>query len=163
VEAFGNFCDAAAMRGLRVELEFVPFWGIPDLGAAWDVVRRAGRPNAGIPVDTWHLQKGSADFERDLQLLAELPPDIVTNIQLADAQLASEAENLYAQGRLRRFPFDGELAIDRIARIVARNGTLRRIGTEIFGAAIDELSNVEAGRRSASATRAVIERTRQTP
>src|SRR5262249_31545627 len=74
VRAFADFCDAAGRRDMRVDLEFVPFWGIPDLPAAWDIVGAADRPNGGILVDTWHMAKGSTDIERDLALLASLPP-----------------------------------------------------------------------------------------
>jgi sugar phosphate isomerase/epimerase len=158
VRDFGRFCDAAAAVDLRVELEFVPYWGIPDLPAAWEILRGTNRPNAGILVDTWHLQKGSSDFERDLQLLAQIPTRLITSIQVADAMLATEADSIQSEGRLRRFPGDGELAIERIVKIADRDGTLRLVGTEIFGRAIDGLSNREAGNRCAIATKAVITR-----
>jgi sugar phosphate isomerase/epimerase len=158
IRDFGRFCDAAAAVDLRVELEFVPYWGIPDLPAAWEILRGADRPNAGILVDTWHLQKGSSDFEADLRLLAQIPTELITNIQLADAMLATEADSIQSEGRLRRFPGDGELAIERILEIVDWEGTLRFAGTEIFGPAIDGLSNSEAGNRCAMATTAVMTR-----
>jgi sugar phosphate isomerase/epimerase len=152
IDSFGIFCDAAAARSMRVELEFVPFWGIPSLGMAWDIVSGADRPDSGLLVDTWHLQKGSEDFEADLLLLAAIPADRLANVQLADAVLAPQADSLWAEGRYRRFPGDGELAIHRIVRTVVAAGGLRRIGTEIFGPAIDELSLEAAGRRSAGTT-----------
>ena len=156
VKTFGRFCDAAATRGIRVELEFVPIWGIPDLATAWEIVRRAERPNAGLLVDTWHLQKGSTDFEADLLLLESIPGEQLANLQLADATLSPEAGSLFEQNRFRRFPGDGELAVQRVTDLIAGKGGLRRIGTEIFGDAIDELSAEEAGRRSAAATRGVL-------
>lgn len=158
IRDFGRFCDAAAAVDLRVELEFVPYWGIPDLPAAWEILRGADRPNAGILVDTWHLQKGSSDFEADLRLLAQIPTELITNIQLADAMLATEADSIQSEGRLRRFPGDGQLAIERIVNVIDREGTLRLAGTEIFGPVIDGLSNSEAGRRCAMATRAALTR-----
>jgi sugar phosphate isomerase/epimerase len=156
VGSFGRFCDAAATRGIRVELEFVPIWGIPDLATAWEIVRRADRPNAGLLVDTWHLQKGSSNFEADLLLLESIPAGQLANLQLADATCSPEADALFDQNRFRRFPGDGELAVGRIARIIAAKGGLRRIGTEIFGRVIDDLSAEEAGRRSAAASRSVL-------
>ena len=156
VEAFGRFCDTAAPRGIRVELEFVPIWGIPDLTTAWEIVRRADRQNAGLLVDTWHLQKGSTDFEADLLLLESIPAEQLANLQLADAAGTPDADSLFAQNRFRRFPGDGELEIQRVTQIITAKGGLRRIGTEIFGQAIDDLSAEEAGRRSAAATRSVL-------
>lgn len=158
VESFGVFCDAARDRGMRVELEFVPFWGIPDLPAAWDIVQLADRPESGLLVDTWHLQKGTADFERDLALLETIPPQRLANIQLADATLESASDTVFGENRFRRFPGDGELAIDRVVSIIAGKGGLRRVGAEIFGAEIDQLTNAQAGERCASSTRDVLDR-----
>lgn len=157
VESFGNFCDAAAKRRMRVELEFVPFWGIPDLPAAWDIVRQADRPNGGILIDTWHLQKGSNDFERDVALLATVPANCIQNVQVADATIKPKADSIYAEGRFRTFPGNGELAINRVVHLVAAKGNLQWIGPEIFGAAIDDLSNVEAGNRMGASVKSVVD------
>jgi sugar phosphate isomerase/epimerase len=110
-DTFGTFCDAAAGHEIRVELEFVPYWGIPDLTAAWKIVQGAGRGNSGIMIDTWHFQKGSRDFEADLALLRTIPGRYLTSIQLADGAVTPEADSLRGEGTLRRFPGDGELAL----------------------------------------------------
>jgi sugar phosphate isomerase/epimerase len=158
VDAFGSFCDDAAARGLRIELEFVPYWGVPDLPAAWDIVRGADRPNSGLLIDTWHLYKGSTDLERDLDLLATIPSGRLCSVQLADGIAAAQADTLYGDGRFRRFPGDGEFDLPRVVRLVEGRGALSTIGTEIFGDAIDSLSTVEAGRRSRAATEEVLRR-----
>lgn len=157
IEHFGRFCDAAAKRGIRVELEFVPFWGIPSLEMAWDIVRGANRPDSGLLIDTWHLLKGTQDLSTDLQLLSEIPAERLANIQLADALITPQAEELYAEGRFRRFPGDGELDITKIVAAIDTKGGLKRIGTEIFGAAIDELTLADAGRRSAATTEQALQ------
>jgi len=107
------------------------------------------------------LWKPMADLERDLALLATIPAERLANIQLADALTLPQAETLYGDGRFRRFPGEGELAIDHIVRIIDGRGGLRRIGTEIFGEAIDGLSLAEAGRRSAVSTLGAIVRARR--
>jgi sugar phosphate isomerase/epimerase len=119
VESFAAFCDAAAARKLRVELEFVPIWGLGTLQLAWDIAREANRPESALLVDTWHLQKGSPDFESDLQLLATIPAQRLANIQLADATLAMQSESLHRESGLRRFPGDGDLENDRIVSVIA--------------------------------------------
>ncbi len=154
--SFANFCDAAAARNMYVELEFVPFWGIPNLQFAWDIIRLAGRSNSGILVDTWHLQMGSADFENNLTLFESIPAQHLRSIQLADAKLKPQAETLYQEGRFRLFPGDGELALERMVRILLDKGGLENIGTEIFGGAIDQLSSSEAGRRSAESIQQLL-------
>jgi sugar phosphate isomerase/epimerase len=156
IDAFGTFCDAAASRGIRVELEFVPYWGIPDLATAWKIVSGAGRPNSGIMIDTWHFQKGSVNFAADLGLLATIPARYLWSVQLADAMVAAEADSLRGEGRLRRFPGDGELALEQVVAIVAGKGGLRRIGAEIAGVHIDGLPVTEAGRLLGQTTRDLL-------
>jgi sugar phosphate isomerase/epimerase len=156
IKSFGDFCDEAAKRQMRVDLEFIPFWGIPDLPTAWEIVRQANRPNGGILVDTWHLQKGSTDFEHDLQLLASIPRGVIQSIQIGDAKLKPQADSLREEIRFRLFPGDGELANDRILKVLATTGGIRWIGPEVFGAAINDLSNIDAGRRSKTSLQSVI-------
>ena len=60
-ERFAVLCDAAADRDLQVALEFPAFATISDVATAWDVVRLADRPNAGILVDLWHHRRGGND------------------------------------------------------------------------------------------------------
>ena len=158
IDPFGRFCDAAARLGIRVALDFVPFWGIPDLSSAWEIVRRADRSNGGLLIDSWHLQKGSDDFERDIALIATIPGDRLADLQLADALLAPQSDTLYGEGRFRRFAGDGELALDRIVTAIAAPGGLRRIGPEIFGVAADMLDAGEAGRRGGDGIRMLLDR-----
>jgi sugar phosphate isomerase/epimerase len=158
VTAFAAFCDAAAGRGLRVELDFVPYWGIPDLTAAWDVVREANRANSGLVIDTWSLSKGSPDLAHDLDLLATIDADRLRTLQLADGIGAQWTDSLYTDERLRRFPGEGDFDVERIAAVVASRGGLTTVGTEIFGAAIDALTPAEAGRLSRRATDQVLRR-----
>ena len=60
-ERFAVLCDAAADRALQVALEFPAFATIADISTAWEVVRLADRPNAGILVDLWHHRRGGND------------------------------------------------------------------------------------------------------
>jgi sugar phosphate isomerase/epimerase len=91
-----------------------------------------------------------------VRLLAEIPGEKLTGLQLADALLTPQADTLYAEGRLRRFPGRGELALVGLARALVAKGGLVRVGAEVFGPAIDELSPEEAGRTAATATRGIL-------
>jgi sugar phosphate isomerase/epimerase len=154
--SFAAFCDQAAGRSLRVELEFVPFWGIRDLATAWEIVRTADRPNGTLMIDSWHLLKGSADPAAALKLLAEIPGDKLTGLQLADALQASQADTVYAEGRLRRFPGQGELPLADLTRTLIAKRGLIRVGAEVFGEAIDALSPRQAGRAAATTTTRIL-------
>jgi sugar phosphate isomerase/epimerase len=157
VFAFGSFCDAASARGIAVELEFIPYWGIRTLAEAWEIVSRANRPNAGLLIDTWHLIMGSVDLEADLRLLAEIPPVSVTGLQLADARRPESGTKLGSLGRLRRLPGQGDLPIDRILDVIARHHPAVLVGTEIFGHSIDDLSDEDAGIACGRATRSAMD------
>jgi sugar phosphate isomerase/epimerase len=78
--SYAALCDRAAPAGLRVIVEFSPFPPIGSLRLAWEVVRRAERPNGGILLDSWHFFQG----EPDLGLLASLPAGTVRAVQLSD-------------------------------------------------------------------------------
>ncbi|TDC38362.1 sugar phosphate isomerase/epimerase [Micromonospora sp. 15K316] len=158
VTSFATFCDRAAERDIRVELEFVPFWGVPSLAVAWDIVRGADRPNGNLMIDTWHLLKGSADPQAALALLPDIPGEKLTGLQLADALTAPQAETLYGEGRFRRFPGDGELPLDQVARLLLDKGGLVRVGAEVFGEAVDSLDPAAAGARAAATVTATLAR-----
>jgi sugar phosphate isomerase/epimerase len=157
VASFAAFCDKAAERGIRVELEFVPFWGIPDLPTAWDIVRRADRPNGTLMIDSWHLFKGP-DPQDALDLIPGIPGDKLTGFQLADALIAPQSSTLFGEAFLRRFPGDGELPLDQLTRLLLPKRSVVRVGAEIFGEAIDSLDARTAGVRAAATVAAALER-----
>ncbi|MFZ4156779.1 sugar phosphate isomerase/epimerase family protein [Streptomyces pseudogriseolus] len=158
VASYAAFCRMAEDRGLRVELEFVPFWGIRDLATAWEIVRRADRPNGTLMVDTWHLLRASDEPRTALDLLSDIPKDKVTGLQLADALLSPQSDTLFGEGRFRRFPGDGELDMDTVIRLLLDKGGLRSVGVEVFGEAIDGLSTEDAGIRAAKTVQTALAR-----
>jgi sugar phosphate isomerase/epimerase len=160
VASFAAFCDTAAGRGMRVELEFVPPWGIPDLELAWRIVRQANRRNGTLMIDTWHLLKGSADPAAALAVLETIPGGKLTGLQLADALIAPQAATPWAEKQFRRFPGDGELDLTGIALLLLRKGGLLDAGTEVFGQAIDDLDPAQAGMRAAASTSLVLDSAR---
>ena len=156
IDSYAKFCDAAKAHKIDVELEFIPLWGIRELPMAWDIVKAANRANSGIVVDTWHLQQGSSDFERDLSLLAEIPGQYLRAVQLADAQPIADGHSLMDEIMLRKFPGDGALDISRMLSLVAAAGGLRNVGPEVVGIALDGLSPEQIGVRSGATTRSAI-------
>jgi sugar phosphate isomerase/epimerase len=157
VAGFAAFCDTAAAREMRVELEFVPPWGVPDLNSAWQIVRQANRLNGTLMIDTWHLLKGSADPAAGLAVLETIPGGKLTGLQLADALISPQAATPWDEGRFRRFPGDGELDLARIVLLLLRKGGLRSAGAEVFGQAIDDLDPDQAGVRAAASTLRILD------
>jgi len=142
VDAFGAFADRARARGLRVTLEFMPISSIPDLEAAWAIVRSAARANAGLCFDTWHFFRSKPD----LALLDQVPGDKVFEVQLADALQALQAPTLVEDLlRFRRLPGEGEFDIASVTSALKRIGAWRSVGPEVFADAMDARTAAEAG------------------
>jgi sugar phosphate isomerase/epimerase len=148
---FGDLCDDAARRGLRLQLEFIPGTGIPDLALAWEIVRRADRPNGGLILDCWHFFRSGSD----LALLASIPPERIFALQLDDAP-AEPAADLAEESLLGRLvPGEGEL--DLRAFLSALAGDLPPlVGPEVFSDELWRLDPGELGRRLGDATRAAL-------
>jgi len=76
--AFAALCRRAGE--LTMALEFLPYTGVPDLGTAWEVVRRAGEPNGAVLIDAWHWTRSGATPDD----LAPVPAERIVSIQLCD-------------------------------------------------------------------------------
>jgi sugar phosphate isomerase/epimerase len=156
VSSFAAACDSAKSRGLWVDLEFIPTWGISDLPLAWDIVRTAGRANAGICIDTWHLQKGSSDFERDMALLSQIPAERLKTIQLVDADLHTSRDLSVRDAVSRKFPGEGQLDLTRIVSLIHAKGGLQSVGPEIAGGRLAGLTPREVGQIAGRTTRQTL-------
>lgn len=144
-ERFGALCDTAALREIRVDLEFIPFWGIPDLELAWRIVSGCGRDNAAVGLDLWHYFRGRPDDD----LLRRIPGERIGWVQVSDARLAPRAESIVEDCLFNRVhPGEGEFPIGAVLAALAASGALRLAGPEIFSRAMDELPVDEAVRRA---------------
>lgn len=153
-DSFGTFCQRAAGYGIRVDLEFIPMWGIPSLADAWDIVRQSGAGNAGILFDTWHFCRGDMNFS----LLEALPPGAITAVQLADAKPGVARLSLLEEClRFRRAPGEGYLPLARILSILQNKGGVLDWGPEVFSDELDQLSARDAAQWVAKASTNVLE------
>lgn len=134
---FGALCERAARYGLRVDLEFVPFWGIVDLAAAWKLVGDVAAPNSGIMLDCWHYTRSRSDDE----LLRTIPGRWITGVQLddGDAELPDGVSITEDTIMRRRPPGEGEFRVREIVGILKETGGLNNYGPEIFSAEFDGL------------------------
>lgn len=152
VDRFGALCERAAGHGLRVGLEFIPFWGIPTLRTALDIVAAAGADNGGIVLDSWHFYRG----DPDLGLLREIPKGRLFAVQLADAAPQVKGANLLEDClQYRSAPGQGALPLDDFMAGLATRGATD-FGPEVFSADLDSLSAASAAELCASATRALL-------
>jgi sugar phosphate isomerase/epimerase len=143
-ECLATIARRAADAGLQVNVEFIPFLGIPDLAAAWRIVQLCGVDAVGIVIDMWHYFRGTPDDE----LLASIPGDRIGAVQVCDAA-REPVVDLETDCLHHRLPAgDGTFALDRVRRILASTGGLRRVGPEIFSDAFDRRPALDNARHA---------------
>jgi sugar phosphate isomerase/epimerase len=153
VAGFADVCDRAAAVGARVGLEPIPVQSTPDIATAREIVERAGRDNGGICVDSWHLERGGADWQQ----LESLPGELVTSIQINDGPIEPEHDD-YIEDCLwnRRLCGDGEFDLHRFVRTLDHIGADAPYSVEIISSELWAGDPFDVARRMADTTRAVI-------
>ena len=152
-EAFARVCDNAAEGGLRVQLEFMPFSGIPDLRVAWDIVRRAGRTNGGIVLDSWHYFRSGPDHG----LLQSLAPNTIFSVQLSDGPASPEPDLWLAAAHDRQLPGSGDFDLPMMLAIVSASQPGATIGPEVVSDGFAALDPDQAALRAANAIAAILD------
>jgi sugar phosphate isomerase/epimerase len=150
--AFAALCDRAAEHGLLVHLEFLPWSRIPDMAAAWHVVRSAGRTNGGIMIDAWHYFRGHPDPT----LLRSIPGASILGVQLCDAPATPEPDALHATLHERLLPGDGALDLTGLLADVRSTGTTAPLGVEVFSDVLSAQDPEEVGARAGASVRALL-------
>src|SRR5690606_15801285 len=120
--------ERAAQRGLRVGYEALA-WGrhINDHRDAWEIVRRADHPNAGLILDSFHTLARDIDVET----IRAIPGDRIFIVQLADAPKI-DMDLLYWSRHFRNMPGEGDLPVVDFMRAVAATGYSGPLSLEIF-------------------------------
>jgi len=145
-------CDRARDHGLVVTIEFLPWSGIPNAAVALDLVRRCGRANATVLVDTWHWFRGGAD----MALLEALPGDKVGSAQLNDAPRLAAANLMLESMQARLMPGEGVIPIAEVVRTLDAIGSRAPLGLEIFHARHAAMDASAVARQAAESTRRVL-------
>ncbi|MEP6651251.1 MAG: TIM barrel protein [Lapillicoccus sp.] len=132
----------AAERGFTLAYEALA-WGtcINRVGQAWEVVSRAGMPEAGLAVDTFHLlARGD-----DAAALAGIPGDRVEYLQVADAPHLS-MDVLEWSRHHRCFPGQGSLDVVGVVAAVVAAGYRGPLSLEVFSDIVREAEPHETAR-----------------
>ncbi|MDR7188218.1 4-hydroxyphenylpyruvate dioxygenase [Microbacterium sp. BE35] len=135
-DSFARLCQLAS--GIRVDLEFIPVWGLPDLASAWSVVLAAGEANGGILLDFWHFFRSGSSLE----LLTSIPSDRIHSVQACDARMVQAAgrtdwEDLHED----RLPLGaGEFPVEALLSVLHEMDALQIVGPEYFSSQMRSLS-----------------------
>ena len=149
VEAFAGLCDRAAAHDLLVHLEFLPWTQISDVGTALEIVERAGRPNGGLMLDSWHHFRSGLQNE-DLQ---RVPGERILAVQLSDAPREPEPDPVEETLRRRLIPGEGDIGLIEILRILDALEAPAPIGVEIFSETLATKPAKEVARLAGDAVR----------
>jgi 4-hydroxyphenylpyruvate dioxygenase len=132
----------AAERGFTLAYEALA-WGtcINRIGQAWEVVSRAGVPEAGLAVDTFHLLARGDDETA----LAGIPGDRVAYLQVADAPHLS-MDVLEWSRHHRCFPGQGSMDVVGVVAAVVEAGYRGPLSLEVFNDIVREAEPHETAR-----------------
>ncbi len=152
-EGFGALCDRAAVHGLLVGIEFLPFTNIRTADEARQIVEATGRPNAGYCVDIWHHTWGANDESQ----LRSLPADRIYAIQMNDGTLWPALDDYKEDCMTTRVPpGEGEFDCVRFIRLLADMGVQAPISLEVCSPEMWAAPAVESARRAADGMRTVL-------
>jgi sugar phosphate isomerase/epimerase len=123
VDGFAALCERARTHHVAVSLEFIPWYAVPDLETAWEIVREAGASNGGICLDLmhWHRQPNGPDPD----VLRGIPGVHLSYLQLSDAPAAAtRGPEAYMAECLtdRPIPGDGVIDVDAVFEALAAIG-----------------------------------------
>ncbi|MCH2171797.1 sugar phosphate isomerase/epimerase [Myxococcota bacterium] len=155
-EDLAGVCNRAREHGLIVTVEFLPWSGIPNASAAYDLVQRTGCENATIMLDTWHWFRSGADLEP----LRTIPGDRIGSTQLNDAPVEAWEDLPRESMEARLTPGEGVIPIADVVRVLDEIGSTAPMGVEVFNKTHDDMPPAEVGRKTAEATRRVLQQAR---
>lgn len=157
-ESFAAICDLAAERDLVVQIEFLPFGGIPDLATAWRVVEASGRRNGGIMLDSWHLFRSGSTLDE----LAHIPGGRIFGVQINDAPSRPGDDLRHESLTARLLPGDGAFDLVGLIEVLDRIGCNAPIGVEVFSDALSAVPPAELLRRWANSASRTVDIARMT-
>ncbi len=153
---FAALCDVAADHGLIAHLECLLFGGIPDLAAAWRIVRAADKPNGKLTIDAWHLFRGGSTLAE----LSAIPGDYIGTVQLCDAPDQAQPDAFAETMTARLLPGAGDLDVVGMIRTLDAIGSAAPIGVEVFNKGLIDRPISAIAQDWAQAARAVLSEAR---
>lgn len=125
---FAELGERAAKRGLRVGYEALA-WGrhISDYRDAWEIVRRADKPNVGTILDTFHI----LSRELDIAAVGAIPRDRIFLVQIADAPKL-QMDHLSWSRHWRCLPGQGDFDLVGFMAALEVTGYDGHLSLEIF-------------------------------
>ena len=144
-----EIADQAAEYGILALIEPFSWSPLDDHRVAAEIVDRAGRANAGLLLDTWHLWRGPEQGKLD----SAIDPAMIKAIQIADTGPDPEGkptpeEIAHECIHLRLMPGEGCGNIVGLLADLADRGVDAPIAIEVFSDELNALEPESAARKS---------------
>jgi sugar phosphate isomerase/epimerase len=120
--------DEAAEAGTRLALEIMPFSNLKTIDQSVELMQGAGKKNAGIMLDIWHLARGNIDFDQ----IRTMPKELIFWVEVDDARAKVEGTLYNDTVHNRELPGEGALDIQKFLRAVRDVGYDGPYGVEII-------------------------------
>jgi sugar phosphate isomerase/epimerase len=150
--AYATVCDRAAEHGLLVHIEYFPYSALDSLSAAWEVARRADRPNGGVMVDLWHHVRGP---DAGSPALAA-PGDRIFAVQVGDVAPVPWDDRRAEMMHGRVLPGRGAGDVPGLLRALREQGCTAPLEVEVYADELTAAGPEEAARRAMAALRQVL-------
>jgi sugar phosphate isomerase/epimerase len=150
-----RIAEMGADRGLKVCIEWLPWTGLPTIGAAWELIQEAGNDNLGLVVDSWHWlrQPGGPDPET----LRQIPGDRIHLVQLDDAPTSGSGDDMMMESMTNRLlPGEGDVDWPELLGLLDAIGADPIWAPEVFNVGLLEQGPAEMARRIGESTRKVL-------
>jgi sugar phosphate isomerase/epimerase len=154
-EQFAALCDRAADHGVTIALEAMATSCLQSPLTAWEIVRDAGRENAGLLVDAYHLLRAGVSIDE----LQALPARHIVGVQISDAPGELEGDLGDESTNRRLLPGDGDLDLVNVLRTLDEMGVDAPVAVEVMSADLRAKPADEIAWSAARAARAVMART----
>lgn len=123
--------DQADGVGTRLALEIMPFSNLKTIDQAVELMQGAGRKNAGIMLDIWHLARGNIDFDD----IRKMPKELIFWVEIDDARKDVEGSLYNDTVHNRELPGEGDLDLQKFLRAVRDSGYTGPYGVEVISRA----------------------------
>jgi 2-keto-myo-inositol isomerase len=151
IRVLNELCDIAANHNVTLAFEFLgqPDCSVQTLDLAADIVRKVGRRNLGVVIDSFHFYAGGSTFE----MIDALDPRLIQIFHINDAE---DLPRHQLEDRHRLLPGLGILPLEEMVAAFQRIGYDKVASVEIFRPEYWERDPFELAREARLATERVL-------
>ena len=151
IKVLNELCDIAARYNVTLAFEFLgqPDCSVPALDLAAEIVRKAGRENLGLVIDSFHFYAGGSTLE----MIEALEPKLIQIFHINDAE---DLPRDQLEDRHRLLPGLGILPLREMVSAFRRIGYDKVASVEIFRPEYWARDPFELAREARAATERVL-------